>query len=258
MANGVLEALEEFKPTSVVGVELQEVNLGSVAPQILGVAVRFIVCYRIIQGLESRGVFGGSRCVDSMCRSGERCAHDISESTGDCFNTLVACFHLVSGSQDFLPALRFKGLTAITHPPTIPSPPLPPPSLPSFPPPARHATLSPPRPKMLDPASPYSPGGGYISNERQNAKKFVSLRVDLELATRDLRVGVGVKLSNLEKALLPTGNIRLLEVYFRANVSVRLEVRDEYPYVGSVSLACVVAAFVVVVLVPVLAFLVFC
>lgn len=39
LAENVLKALEELKPTSVVGVELQDVDLGSVAPQILGVKV---------------------------------------------------------------------------------------------------------------------------------------------------------------------------------------------------------------------------
>lgn len=63
----------------------------------------------------------------------------------------------------------------------------------------------------------------------------MSFRVALELATRGLSVGVGVKLSSLKKALLPTGNIRLLEAYFRGSISVRLEVRDEFPFVGKVN-----------------------
>lgn len=40
LAESILEALEELKPTSVVGVELQEVYMGTVAPQILGIKVR--------------------------------------------------------------------------------------------------------------------------------------------------------------------------------------------------------------------------
>lgn len=40
VAESILEALEEMKPTSVVGVELQDVDLGSSSPQILGVKVR--------------------------------------------------------------------------------------------------------------------------------------------------------------------------------------------------------------------------
>ena len=39
VVEGILEALEEMKPTSIVGVELQEVDLGSSSPQILGVQV---------------------------------------------------------------------------------------------------------------------------------------------------------------------------------------------------------------------------
>lgn len=39
VVEGILEALEKMKPTSIVGVELQEVELGSSAPQILGVEV---------------------------------------------------------------------------------------------------------------------------------------------------------------------------------------------------------------------------
>lgn len=63
----------------------------------------------------------------------------------------------------------------------------------------------------------------------------MSLRVDLELASQDLRVGVRVKLSSLEKALLPTGTIRLLELYFRGSLSIRAEVRDEFPFFSTVS-----------------------
>lgn len=39
VAESILDALEELKPNSVVDVELQEVYLGTVAPQILGVEV---------------------------------------------------------------------------------------------------------------------------------------------------------------------------------------------------------------------------
>lgn len=63
----------------------------------------------------------------------------------------------------------------------------------------------------------------------------MSLRVDLEVASQDLRVGVRVKASTLEKALLPTGTVRLLEFYFRGSVSVRAETRDEFPFVSTVS-----------------------
>lgn len=37
---GLLEALEEMKPTSVVGIELLDVELGSSAPRVLGIKVR--------------------------------------------------------------------------------------------------------------------------------------------------------------------------------------------------------------------------
>lgn len=63
----------------------------------------------------------------------------------------------------------------------------------------------------------------------------MSLRVDLEVASPDLRVGVRVKASTLENALLPTGTVRLLEFYFRGSVSVRAEIRDEFPFVSTVS-----------------------
>ena len=39
LAEGLLEALEEMKPTSVVGVDLLDVELGSSAPRILGIKV---------------------------------------------------------------------------------------------------------------------------------------------------------------------------------------------------------------------------
>lgn len=62
----------------------------------------------------------------------------------------------------------------------------------------------------------------------------MSLRVDLEVASQDLRVGVRVKVSTLEKALLPAGTVRLLGFYFRGSVSIRAELRDEFPFVSTV------------------------
>lgn len=63
----------------------------------------------------------------------------------------------------------------------------------------------------------------------------MSFRVNLAVATQGLRVGVGVKASSLEKALLPTGTIRLLELHFRGSVSVRAELQSNFPFVGMVS-----------------------
>eukprot|EP00903_Cladosiphon_okamuranus_P007691 g7454.t2 len=126
LAEGLLEALEEMKPTSVVGVELLDVELGSTAPRILGI-------------------------------------------------------------------------------------------------------------KTLDPTSSASPGWG--DGRCRLEGKCVSLRVDLEVASQDLRIGVRVKASNLEKALLPTGTVRLLEFYFRGSVSVRAEIRDEFPFVSTAFVA---------------------
>ncbi|CAM9311435.1 unnamed protein product, partial [Hapterophycus canaliculatus] len=127
LTEGFLEALEELKPNSVVGVELLEVELGSSAPRVLGIEV-------------------------------------------------------------------------------------------------------------LDPTSSASPGWGDGRCSLEGGE-CVSLRVDLELASQDLRVGVRVKLSSLEKALLPTGTIRLLELYFRGSVSVRAEVRDEFPFFSTAFVA---------------------
>ncbi len=86
---------------------------------------------------------------------------------------------------------------------------------------------------MLDPGSSASPGWGDGRCRREG--ECVSLRVDLEVATQDLRVGVRVKASTLEKALLPTGTVRLLELFLRGSVSVRAELRDEFPFVSTVS-----------------------
>eukprot|EP00752_Nemacystus_decipiens_P012056 g10688.t1 len=126
LAEGLLEALEEMKPTSVVGVELLDVELGSSAPRILGI-------------------------------------------------------------------------------------------------------------KTLDPSSSSAPGGG--DGRCIQEGECVSLRVDLEVASQDVRVGVRVKVSTLEKALLPTGTVRLLEFYFRGSVSVRAETRDEFPFVSTAFVA---------------------
>lgn len=88
-------------------------------------------------------------------------------------------------------------------------------------------------PQMLDPTSATSPGGGDGKCTREG--ECVSLRVDLAVATQGLRLGVGVKVSSLEKALLPTGTVRLLEVFFRGSVAIRAELRKEFPFVGTVS-----------------------
>ena len=63
----------------------------------------------------------------------------------------------------------------------------------------------------------------------------MSFRVDLEIVTQGLRVGVRVKASSLEKARVPAGTVRLLELFFRGNVSVRAELRNEFPFVATVS-----------------------
>lgn len=65
----------------------------------------------------------------------------------------------------------------------------------------------------------------------------MSFRVDLEMATQGLRVGVRVKASSLEKARVPAGTVRLLELFFRGSVSVRAELRNEFPFVTTVSCA---------------------
>lgn len=90
--------------------------------------------------------------------------------------------------------------------------------------------------QILDPTSASSPRRDSDAPDKcGRVKECVSLRVDLEAATRGLRIAFGVKLSNLEKALLPTGTVRVLEVYFRGSVSVRMEVRRDFPFVGMVS-----------------------
>ena len=49
-------------------------------------------------------------------------------------------------------------------------------------------------------------------------------------------MGVGVKPpARGEKVLLPTGKVLLLEVYLKGSLSVRVEQRDEFPFVGMVS-----------------------
>ena len=55
------------------------------------------------------------------------------------------------------------------------------------------------------------------------------------MASKGLRVGVRVKASSLEKAKLPAGTVRLLELFYRGSVSVRAELRDEFPFVKVVS-----------------------
>ncbi|CBJ25605.1 hypothetical protein Esi_0003_0313 [Ectocarpus siliculosus] len=126
LTEGFLEVLEEMKPTSVVGVELLDVELGSSAPQILGIT-------------------------------------------------------------------------------------------------------------MLDPTSSASPGWG--DGRCNHEGECLSFRVDLEVAAPDLRVGVRVKVSSLEKALLPTGTVRLLELFFRGSMSVRAELRPEFPFVKTALIA---------------------
>ena len=90
-------------------------------------------------------------------------------------------------------------------------------------------------PQVLDPASPAAPGWG-DGRCGTLERDCLAFRVDLEVATRGLRVVIGVKPSARgEKALLPTGKVRLLEVYFKGSLSVRVERRNEFPFVGMVS-----------------------
>lgn len=62
MEECILEALQEMKPTSIVGVELQEVELGSSAPQILGIKVQLTAVLRV---------------QEAYCR---RCRHGVAPS----------------------------------------------------------------------------------------------------------------------------------------------------------------------------------
>ena len=110
----------------------------------------------------------------------------------------------------------------------------------STPPPLPLHSPSPPPPtpagsrtQVLDPASPTSPGWG--DGRCNRVVQCMSFRVNLEMATQGLRVGVRVKASSLEKAKVPAGTVRLLELFFRGSVSVRAELRNEFPFVTTVS-----------------------
>lgn len=104
-------------------------------------------------------------------------------------------------------------------------------------------TPPPPRPppgscpgQILDPASASSPQHqDEASDTRERVAGRTSFRVDVEAATRDLRLSFGVGLSNLEKALLPTGTVRMLELYVRGSVAVRVDARRDFPFLGMVS-----------------------
>lgn len=88
---------------------------------------------------------------------------------------------------------------------------------------------------MLDPNSSAAPGWG--DGRCTHPGECLALRMDLQVATEGLRLGVGVKFSSLEKALLPKGTVRLLELCFRGSVSVRVELKKEFPFVSTVSLS---------------------
>lgn len=88
---------------------------------------------------------------------------------------------------------------------------------------------------MLDATTPGTPG--YGDGKCTLATDCLGLQIDLEVATRGLRVGFGVKPSTRgDKAVLPSGTVRLLALYLMGRLSVRVELREEFPFVGIVSL----------------------
>lgn len=77
---------------------------------------------------------------------------------------------------------------------------------------------------------------GYGDGKCTLATDCLALQIDLEVATRGLRVGFGVKpLTRGDKAVLPSGTVRLLELFLMCRLSVRLELTEEFPFVGMVS-----------------------
>lgn len=77
---------------------------------------------------------------------------------------------------------------------------------------------------------------GYGDGKCTLATNCLALQIDLEVATRGLRVSFGVKPSTRgDKAVLPLGTVRLLQLYLKGRLSVRVELTEEFPFVGMVS-----------------------
>ena len=90
-------------------------------------------------------------------------------------------------------------------------------------------------PQVLDPASPAVPGWG-DGRCGTLERDCLAFRVDLEVATQGLSVGGGVGLPVFgKKALLRTGKVPLWDLYFKGSLSVRVERRDDFPFVDMVS-----------------------
>ena len=88
-------------------------------------------------------------------------------------------------------------------------------------------------PRCSTPRLQQCPVGGTIGA----AQRRIAWHSDSTLKPRrGLSVGVGLKPSVLgKKALLRTGKVPLLELYLKGSLTVRVERKDEFPFVGMVS-----------------------
>ncbi len=67
-------------------------------------------------------------------------------------------------------------------------------------------------------------GGGH--------RKAVHFRTNVQMASRDLSLVCAIKMTSLERAMLPSGVIRLSELFISGTLRITVEILPQYPFVG--------------------------
>ncbi len=65
-------------------------------------------------------------------------------------------------------------------------------------------------------------------------RKAVHFRANVQMASRDLSLVCAIKMTSLERAMLPSGVIRLSELFISGTMLITVEILPEYPFVGVV------------------------
>ncbi len=65
-------------------------------------------------------------------------------------------------------------------------------------------------------------------------RKAVHFRTNVQMASRDLSLVCAIKMTSLERAMLPSGVIRLSELFISGTLLITVEILPQYPFVGVV------------------------
>ncbi len=75
-------------------------------------------------------------------------------------------------------------------------------------------------------------GMQHSSSYRQ--RKAVHFRTNFQMASRDLSLVCAIKMTSLERAMLPSGVIRLSELFISGTLLITVEILPDFPFVGVV------------------------